>query len=49
MILDTLKGGGRGTGQCHQISQGGWRGSAKVLRDIFSKNIRLLFGIFDCF
>ncbi len=34
-------------GQCHKISQGGGRGSAKVSR--FSKNIRLHFGIFDCF
>jgi hypothetical protein len=43
----TLLGGG-GTGQCHQISQGGGRGSAKMSRDIFSRNIRLRFGILDC-
>jgi hypothetical protein len=35
---DTLEGG-----QCHQASQGGGRGSAKVSRDFFSKNSWLQF------
>jgi len=33
IIRDTLKG----TGKCHQMSQGGGRGLANVSRDIFSK------------
>jgi hypothetical protein len=34
ILRDTLEGGGE-TRPCHQITQGGGRGSAKVLRDIF--------------
>jgi len=36
-ILDILLYGSTGTGQCHQMPQGGERGLAKVSRDIFSK------------
>ncbi len=32
-----------GEGQCHQIPKGGWKGLAKVSRDIFSKILNHIF------
>ncbi len=35
--------GGRGTGQCHQMTQGGGRGFAEVSRDIFFQTFWALY------
>jgi hypothetical protein len=47
IIRDTLGGGGGGTEQCHQITQGGGRGFADVSRDIFSKFLNYIKTVFE--